>query len=691
MTDYVPLLTSPTAASDAHSSARLADALLLSDLEPLVRNYETAGLEAGRALRLIRDNSLYLPPHADYGKFEDYVADQFTFKVRQAQYLMRHADLADEFEEAGVAVPATTAQSRALLKLPEGARAEKWKRLLEEHGTPDAVKASDIESTPTSMNARLSVDAAPEAGLDLDDFEDDAGEVELGAAGDGFSEDEARLGTSAGRAAVVPEMLARSAVVSAHPRGDARWPYGDDAHARFLKVPAVDQEAVRDALAFATMDEDVTAETVEDAAQFAAAERTENNGRSGQPGVIGVAVGIVELSRKRLLDTTREIQIDIDYVPEVAQEIGGEPQTYEAGTCNIDNDRGRKAAPLLVVIASGLCPDALLDAHPGARRIAEQKAELIVEISELETFGGPVRNGVLDIEAVRQAAREAGIRKVFNKTGALVGWANYSTNPLTGCTHNCQRQFCYASDVALRFYPQAFVPTIHPARLDAFSNTSLPTPERTSPLAPGWARSVFLGSMGDLFNHSFPDWWIRFVLDEIASHPEWTVFVLTKMGPRLGDFEFPANAAVGVTVTRDKDVRAAAKGLASTRGGAFKWVSLEPFLDRVDVEPLLDAGATLFAVGGQSKTRWSGELQPDPVWVRDAVKAIYARDAHFYSKDNLDWRGHIPFPGREPWAVGASKNAKLEARHGDGVPYAAAPDRAAVPSRGPKPGWRKAG
>lgn len=461
----------------------------------------------------------------------------------------------------------------------------------------------------------------------------------------------------------------------------AAWPYGDDARARFQKIPAVDQEAVRDALAFASLGEEVTAETVEEAAQVAAAERVENGGRPGRPGVVGVAVGIVALNRKRLEDASREIQIDIDYVPELGEELGGERLQGEA--CETWDAGGRKTPPLLVVILTGLCPDALLDAHPGARGIAEQKAELIVEISELEAFGGPVENGVLNIAAVRRAARESGIRKTFNKTGALVGWANYSTNPLTGCTHNCQRQFCYASDVALRFYPQAFVPTIHPARLDAFANTPLPDPERTSPLAPGWARTVFLGSMGDLFNHSFPDWWIQAVLDEIKSHPDWTVFVLTKMGPRLGDFEFPANAAIGVTVTRQKDVRAAAKGLERVRGGAFKWVSLEPFLDRVDVEQLLSAGATLFAVGGRSRTRWSGEFQPDPAWVRDVVKAIYARDAHFYSKDNLDWRGHIPFPGREPWSMGAPQNAKSETGHGDGAPRAAASNSTAVMARGP--------
>jgi protein gp37 len=407
---------------------------------------------------------------------------------------------------------------------------------------------------------------------------------------------------------------------------DDAWPWSAAARRRFEEVPEVDRAAVREVLVHAAALGEVTGGTVEEAAEAVAAQRAED-GRSGRPVVVGAAVFIVERNRRLLLGERPAVQRDIGYVDEAPRH------------------------PLLVVIPRGLCPDRLLDAHPGAREASAGADEVVVELAELERYGGPVTDGVLDVAAVRRAAREAGIRKTFNQTGKLIGWARYSTNPLTGCSHGCSRQFCYASDVALLYYPQAFVPTIHPARLDAFANTTLPDGAAVCPHAPGWARSVFLGSMGDLMNVSFPDWWIQAVIDEVRAHPEWTVFFLTKLARRLADFEWPPNAAVGVTVTGQREVRAAAAGLAAVRGGAFKWISAEPFLGPVDPALLLAAGATFFAAGGRSRTRWSGEFQPDPAWVTTLISAVWAHGGVVFPKDNLDFRGHIPFPeGRPPAA-----------------------------------------
>jgi len=37
-----------------------------------------------------------------------------------------------------------------------------------------------------------------------------------------------------------------------------------------------------------------------------------------------------------------------------------------------------------------------------------------------------------------------------------IEWAKYSWNPVTGCLHNCP--YCYARDIAERFYQQKFEP-----------------------------------------------------------------------------------------------------------------------------------------------------------------------------------------------------------------------------------------
>lgn len=62
----------------------------------------------------------------------------------------------------------------------------------------------------------------------------------------------------------------------------------------------------------------------------------------------------------------------------------------------------------------------------------------------------------------------------FNDQGdnENIEWALWSWNPVTGCKHDCP--YCYARDIAERFYPQKFEPSIWPARLACARNTPHP-------------------------------------------------------------------------------------------------------------------------------------------------------------------------------------------------------------------------
>src|SRR5436190_14425549 len=91
------------------------------------------------------------------------------------------------------------------------------------------------------------------------------------------------------------------------------------------------------------------------------------------------------------------------------------------------------------------------------------------------------------------------IRATFNQTNDKVSWAKWTWNPVTGCLHDCP--YCYARDIAERFYPQGFAPTFHEDRLAAPRNTRLPKVE-------GWERRVFTCSMADLFGKVVPRDWI---------------------------------------------------------------------------------------------------------------------------------------------------------------------------------------
>lgn len=52
--------------------------------------------------------------------------------------------------------------------------------------------------------------------------------------------------------------------------------------------------------------------------------------------------------------------------------------------------------------------------------------------------------------------------KLNRQDSASIEWAQWSWNPVTGCKHDCP--YCYARDIADRFYPQRFEPSIYPWR-----------------------------------------------------------------------------------------------------------------------------------------------------------------------------------------------------------------------------------
>ena len=289
------------------------------------------------------------------------------------------------------------------------------------------------------------------------------------------------------RRALAPESY-RGAVETHGESGtpDTPWPWGDDARDQFAKIPKRFRADVLESLTFASISEEVTPEMVVEAAAVVRAERDAPSDRKGWPIVVGVAVAIVEHNRRQLVHGDRQDLLDPEPTPDPIIPLDVVDRDYLVPTDaeGYVPDRGAKRPPLLVALATVCVPDAFWDAHPGARALAEGRAEVIVEIGELREYGGPFLNEVdehgdtvLDISTIREASRAAGIEKELHPAGPGIEWAAMAVNCCTGCSHACARRFCYASDIALRYYPQAFVPTIWPSRLDAFENSDPPPRE----------------------------------------------------------------------------------------------------------------------------------------------------------------------------------------------------------------------
>jgi protein gp37 len=216
----------------------------------------------------------------------------------------------------------------------------------------------------------------------------------------------------------------------------------------------------------------------------------------------------------------------------------------------------------------------------------------------------------------------------FNKQdNASIDWAQWSWNPITGCKHDCP--YCYARDIAKRFYPQGFDPSIYPCRFAAPRNTNVPQKAEGDTAF----KNVFTGSMADIFGRWVPAEWIELVIDAVRGNPQWNFLFLTKFPQRVHEFgQMPDNAWMGTTVDCQERVANAEKAFAKM-GGGIKWLSVEPMLT-----PLKFTRLDMFdwvVIGGASRSANTPAWVPPFDWVADLHAQAREAGCAVYHKDNL--------------------------------------------------------
>jgi protein gp37 len=223
----------------------------------------------------------------------------------------------------------------------------------------------------------------------------------------------------------------------------------------------------------------------------------------------------------------------------------------------------------------------------------------------------------------------------FNETNDNIEWASWSWNPVTGCLHDCP--YCYARDIATRFYPQKFTPSFLPDRLSAPANTKVPNLSGIDDLELRMAkRNVFVCSMADLFGKWVPTAWIDAVLQQAWDNPQWTFLFLTKFPVRMAEFEFPKNSWIGTTVDKQYAVSRAEKAFTKIRMGGYEgiaWLSCEPMMEKLTFSSL-----DMFdwvVMGGSSKSTQTPEHKPEFSWTNHLYNQAKALDLPVYMKTNL--------------------------------------------------------
>jgi ParB/RepB/Spo0J family partition protein len=250
------------------------------------------------------------------------------------------------------------------------------------------------------------------------------------------------------------------------------------------------------------------------------------------------------------------------------------------------------------------------------------------------------------------AEREAALR-VANPKAALIKqdkdndsieWAKHCWNPITGCNHDCP--YCYARDLANRFYPQKFEPSLVPDALSAPLNFMPPAEAATNVSY----KNIFTCSMADLFGNWVPKEWINRVLEIARQAKQWNFLMLTKFPQRLTEFEFPDNVWVGTTVDCQARVPAAERAMRQVKA-TVKWVSIEPMIELIEMDFSIFQWVV---IGGASPSSQTPEWKPPRRWVAEVSVRAWQAGCKVYYKTNLNLERPREFPGcdeQEPAAA----------------------------------------
>lgn len=273
------------------------------------------------------------------------------------------------------------------------------------------------------------------------------------------------------------------------------------------------------------------------------------------------------------------------------------------------------------------CPNCVASEEPEAVIDEPETAEPETESeSSVKSYFTTAEWGQLD--EVERLHMFGGSDKQLNKQDTTsIEWAQWSWNPITGCKHDCP--YCYARDIANRFYEQKFEPSIYPERFNAPKNTRVPEKAEHDTAF----KNVFTGSMADVFGRWVPTEWVNRILGVVQECPQWNFLFLTKFPQRVHEFgDVPSNAWMGTTVDCQDRVANAEKAFAKM-GGGIKWLSVEPMLT-----PLKFTRLDLFdwvVIGGSSRSSQTPEWVPPFDWVVDLHKQARDAGCAIYHKDNL--------------------------------------------------------
>ena len=647
-----------------------------SDLEQCERQidqYQSAQLEAARAIRRITDERLYT--ERGFDTVAGYAKERHGFSKQRWYQLVayatvydalqnRQSTIADSLSEesranlstavdnpGSIPLPSVEAHTRPLQPYKDDPEllATLWSAVLTEHaydftrkkieavvrevtssGVDSKTDDSELETSPSNMSRGIASDtSAWTDGSPREDVEaggDSADERDSGGTSDGNAEDGAAeeddtdsvLDVLSSRYAPhidssLAEGVAESLVAIATQMVSSESPAGED--------PTLTQvKAARDQFdAFKSQETSHVSASTEQPSDFVPESSVDILSNDSSPETTSVDPEAIMTSAANGSETED---------PETADAEADETQAANA----VDKDLtdATLTDPLMAVPMEMLTPTMAESAVPIGVPQAQREAGVPISLFENEGVNVDAADFA---RKILQHCEETGYLLGLNTTNEHVDWAARTVNPITGCLHTCS--YCYARSVGEKRYKQRFHPTFFPSRLAAIRSARVPTdPDHVR------EKNVFVGSMSDIFGIWIPDWMIQLILDATAHKPELNFMFLTKFPQKLSQFSFSDNAWIGTTVDRQSEVARAEKYLAQT-DAKVKWLSCEPMLEHLDFEDLNPFD--MVVIGAQQKfTGTCEEFQPEWRWVAELSVAAKKADCKVYIKDNLKRPKELP-------------------------------------------------
>lgn len=204
-----------------------------------------------------------------------------------------------------------------------------------------------------------------------------------------------------------------------------------------------------------------------------------------------------------------------------------------------------------------------------------------------------------------------------------IGWCDMTWNPVIGCKNNCS--YCYAKNLNRRF---KFIENWNnPEWKEESYNKKLPQK----------SQKIFVGSMSEIYFWDYQ--WIEDVLYKTDCNPQHTFQFLTKFPEIYNHFKFPENCWLGVTITKNKDIKKSNIENIFRKNPGIKYnnqafISFEPLLERIDMRNYDIQNLNWVIIGAETGNR-KGKVIPKKEWIADIVD--YCKKYHIpvYLKNSL--------------------------------------------------------